>query len=292
MQWHDLLGAVLIDYFAGSAFEVDTEVDLSLKKQFLDIVVIRHRSGVFDRPLPDGFGPLVNHNLISFKSHQDTYDAWALHELIGYYVSYRKQVSAKSKKLLPANEFRLIAIASRFPDGLAKELTLVERQAGVYDIEWGRLAIRLIVIRELPAEDVNTILLLFSQAANQLEFAVRHFRKRQDDASGIIEQMIHFYKKEDQKMAVTLADLNRIAKQRMLDEMSMEERLRNVPTEERLKGVPTEERLKGVPAEERLKNVPNRDLAKEMLRNVLQREPTRAEVDELLRSLKKKSASR
>lgn len=39
MQWHDILGAVLIDYFAGSPYVVDTEVDLSLRKQYLDIKV-------------------------------------------------------------------------------------------------------------------------------------------------------------------------------------------------------------------------------------------------------------
>ena len=41
MQWHDVLGAVLIDFFEGSPYVVNTEIDLSLKKQFLDIVVIR-----------------------------------------------------------------------------------------------------------------------------------------------------------------------------------------------------------------------------------------------------------
>ena len=269
MQWHDLLGAILIDYFEGSAYVVETEVDLSLKKQFLDIVVIRRMSGDFDRPLPDGFGPLANHNLISFKSHQDTYDAWTIHELIGYYVSYRKQVSAKSKKLLSANEFRLVAIAARFPEGLAKELPLVKRQAGVYDIEWGSLTIRLIAIRELPTDDANTILLLFSQATNQLEFAVSHFRKKKDDASGIIDQMIRFYKKEDKKMAVTLADLNRLAKQRMLEEMTLRQR------------------LEGISTKEVLKHIPRRELAKEILRDALEREPTRAEVDAYLKSAKK-----
>ena len=32
MQWHDLLGAVLIDFFDGSPYVVETEVDLSLRK--------------------------------------------------------------------------------------------------------------------------------------------------------------------------------------------------------------------------------------------------------------------
>lgn len=279
MRWHDLLGAVLLDYFADSPFVVETEFDLSLKKQFLDIVVIRKGEGDFDRPLPDGFGPLANHNLVSFKSHQDAFDTWTLQELVGYYVCYRKQVSDE-KKLLPASVFRLIGISARFPDGLAKEIPLVRRQAGVYDIQWGPLSIRLIVIRELPEADANAILLLFSQTTRQLKFAVGHYRTTNASASGLIDEMIRFYKKEDKPMAVTLADLNRIAKQRMLDEMTMEERL---------KGVPTEERLKGVPTEEILKRVPPRVLAKEMLRNSLEREPTRGEVDELLRSLKKKT---
>ena len=270
MQWHDLLGAVLLDYFAGSPFVVETEFDLSLKKQFLDIVVIRKERGEFARPLPDGFGPLANHNLVSFKSHQDAFDAWTLQELVGYYVCYRKQVSDE-KKLLPTTVFRLIGISARFPENLAKEIPLVRRQAGVYDIEWGALTIRLIVIRELPEEDANTILLFFSKAASQVKFAVGHYRATNASASGLIDEMVRYYKKEDKQMAITLADLNRIAKQRMLEEMT---------TEERLKGVPTDERLKGVP---------KRELAKEMLRTELQREPTRAEVDELLRSLKKKS---
>jgi hypothetical protein len=69
MQWHDLLSAVLIDFFDDSPYVVETEMDLSLRKQFLDLVVIRKTAGEFHRTLPDGFAPLANHNLISFKSH-------------------------------------------------------------------------------------------------------------------------------------------------------------------------------------------------------------------------------
>lgn len=54
MQWHDVLGAVLIDFFSGSPFVVDMEIDLSLKKQYLDLLVIRRGEGEFHRPLPDG----------------------------------------------------------------------------------------------------------------------------------------------------------------------------------------------------------------------------------------------
>ncbi len=88
MQWHDLLGAVLDDFFKDSPFVVETEIDLSLRKQMLDIVIIRKTEGKLDRELPDGFAPLANHNLISFKSHQDTFDWWTVLELVSYYVNY------------------------------------------------------------------------------------------------------------------------------------------------------------------------------------------------------------
>jgi hypothetical protein len=34
----------------------------------------------------------VAHNLISFKSFQESLDAWSLKELVGHYVNYRKQL--------------------------------------------------------------------------------------------------------------------------------------------------------------------------------------------------------
>lgn len=96
MQWHDILGAVLIDFFEGSPYVVETEVDLSLKKQFLDILVVRKGAGEFTRELPDGFAPLAKHNLISFKSHQDTFDWWTVLVLVAYFVDSRKQASMPS----------------------------------------------------------------------------------------------------------------------------------------------------------------------------------------------------
>lgn len=278
MQWHDLLGAVLIDYFAGSAFVVETEVDLSLKKQFLDIVVIRKGEGEFDLPLPDGFGPLANYNLISFKSHQDTFDTWALQELIGYYVCYRKQVSADLSALLPTTDFRLLGISARFPEKLAKEIPLVQRQAGVYDIECGPMTIRLLVIRELAVEIANAMLMLFSTVPSQIEFAWQRYRKLNQNSSGIIDEMIRIYRKENEKMAITLEEIDRNAKQRWLQ---------NLTLEQRLAGISAEEIQKRVPAEELLRGMPRHELAKALLREELQREPKPEEIDAFLNNAKK-----
>src|SRR5262249_27511960 len=115
VDWHRLFGLVLTDFFSGSPFVVELEKDLSLKKQLLDVIVLRKYPGAFPEPLPQGLEDLAVHNLITFKSHQETLDDWALKELTGHYVNYRKQVSPSLQQLLPEEEFRLYAVCARFP---------------------------------------------------------------------------------------------------------------------------------------------------------------------------------
>src|SRR5262249_18319617 len=119
MDWHRLFGLILTDFFTGSPFVVELEKDLSLKKQLLDVIILRKHPGTFAEPLPDGLEDLAAHNLITFKSHQEALDDWALKELTGHYVNYRKQVSPSLQRLLPEEEFRLYAVCARFPHNLA-----------------------------------------------------------------------------------------------------------------------------------------------------------------------------
>jgi hypothetical protein len=58
MDWHRHFGLLLTDFFAGSPFVVELEKDLSLKQQFLDVVVIRKRKGRLAARLPDGLDDL------------------------------------------------------------------------------------------------------------------------------------------------------------------------------------------------------------------------------------------
>src|SRR5712692_2455901 len=108
-NWHRLFGLMLTDFFIDSPFIVELEKDLSLKKQLLDVVILRRGEGRFAGQLPDGFEDLAAHNLITFKSHQEALDDWALKELTGHYVNYRKQVSPSLQRLLPEEQFRLYA---------------------------------------------------------------------------------------------------------------------------------------------------------------------------------------
>jgi hypothetical protein len=71
VDWHRLFGLLLMDFFTGSPYEVETEIDLSLDQQFLGVVIVRKTKGKLkDRP-PDGLDDLVAPNLISFKSHHE-----------------------------------------------------------------------------------------------------------------------------------------------------------------------------------------------------------------------------
>src|SRR6516162_10625833 len=104
-DWHRLFGLLLTDYFRDSPFTVEVERDLSVQQQLLDVVIVRRGRGRFVARLPDGLDGLTNHNLITFKSHREALDDWAIRELVGHYVAYRKLVSPSPSELLPESDF-------------------------------------------------------------------------------------------------------------------------------------------------------------------------------------------
>ncbi len=96
--WHRLLGMALTDLFTGRPWRVELETELALKSQRLDLLIIERGSSgaapgnadILDNDWPDGLDNLAAHNLMTYKSHQESLDAWALEELTGHYVTYRK----------------------------------------------------------------------------------------------------------------------------------------------------------------------------------------------------------
>src|SRR4051794_38578126 len=100
-DWHRLFGLLLTDFFTDTPFEVEIEKDLSKQQQFLDVVILHKGEGKFEGRLPDGLGELAVYNLITFKSHHEALDAWAMKELIGHYVAYRKLISTSLSDLRP-----------------------------------------------------------------------------------------------------------------------------------------------------------------------------------------------
>src|SRR5271165_304490 len=114
-DWHRLFGLLLMDFFSGSPFVVEVERDLSVQQQLLDVAIIRRGRGRFAGRLPDGLDGLRPHNLVTFKSRHEALDAWAMKELSGADVAYRKIVRPSPTRRLPDDHFGLYAVAARFP---------------------------------------------------------------------------------------------------------------------------------------------------------------------------------
>ena len=105
INWHRLFGLTLMDWLTDSNYQVELEKELSLKKQYLDVVIIRKTIGKPLTEIPVGLDNLTEHNLLTYKSLREPLDEWAIEELIGHYTNYRKLVSPAGEELLPTNQF-------------------------------------------------------------------------------------------------------------------------------------------------------------------------------------------
>jgi hypothetical protein len=226
--WHRLFGLCWMDFFRGLPVVVEIEKDLSLKRQLLDLVILRKEAATLPRRLPDGFEDLRPHNLVSFKSYQQAQDAWTLLELLGHYVNYRKQVSPSMQDLLPETDFRLFAVSARFPTGLAQQVPLTRIQDGVYELQCLTVTIRIVVINQLPETEHNAMLHLFSAQVELVRYGARHYRQHSDETSTLLLQLFNKYQLE----VMTMPDL---LEQLKID--TIKELLENLSAEERLKGL-------------------------------------------------------
>jgi hypothetical protein len=258
--WHRLFGMSLTDLFYGLPVVVELEKDLSLKQQLLDVVVLRRELGPLPVDLPDGFENLSRHNLISFKSHQESLDGWTLDELIGHYVNYRKQVSPDWDHLLPENDFRLYAVCIRTPRNLLQAHPLQELRPGVYEGRSYTQPIRIVVVHELPQAAPNALLHLFSARQEAIEFG-RTYRLRSKQTSTFIYQLYEQYLEEgipmpytaEQFIQETLAKMRKdpVVRKFFAEDLTVEERLEGIPPEQRLEGIPPEQLLAALSPEVR-----------------------------------------
>lgn len=290
-DWHRLFGLVLTDFFTGSPFEVEVERDLSQQQQFLDVVIVRRHPGRFTGALPDGLGELAEHNLITFKSHREALDDWAIRELVAHYVAYRKLVSPSPSKLLSPERFRLFAVVSRFPHNLAGQVPWQQRQAGVYDCPWGLDTVHVVVAGELPREPHNAPLHLFSAAPGLVGFASDIYRQRSEDTSSLLRQLFKRFQQEGFTMTYTMADFRRDYVKEHFPELTPDEQaaaLRALPARKRaalLQSLPPEtqaELLRSLPPDKQAELL--RSLSPDKQAELLQSLPTDKQA-ELLQSL-------
>jgi hypothetical protein len=252
---HRLFGLSWIDFFQGTPIIVETELDLSLKQQLLDLVLIRREPGPLPRPLPDGFEELAAHNLVTFKSHQEALDCWPLWELVGHFVNYRKQASPSMQDLLLEDDFRLFAVCARYPQNLVQRVTLTPLREGVYEVQGLGLRIRVIVVNQLPLQEHNAMLHLFSAREELLRYGREHYRPHSRETSTLLFELFKEYS-EDSDMPDKLKEFVRQSIDELLRSLPAEERLKGLPAEELRKRLSVEERLKGLSAEEVVRGLP------------------------------------
>jgi hypothetical protein len=251
-DWHRLFGLFLMDFFSNSPFRVELEKDLSLRRQLLDVVILRWEGGVFSERLPDGFDDLGTHNLITFKSYQEALDDWVLKELTGHYVNDRKQLRLPTGELLPEGEFRLFAVCARYPQNLAGQVSLAQVQPGVFDCQRGTDRIRVIVLSQLPQTENNALLHLFSARQEQVRYGAEHYRQRSDETSTLLGQLLQQYRKEGVDMPYTMEDFRRDYVKEHLKELTPDEILARLSPAELLAHLAPEERVAGLSPQERV----------------------------------------
>jgi hypothetical protein len=175
-------------------------------------------------------------------------NAWAIKELIGHYVNYRKQISGK--KLLPENLFRLYAVATRFPKKLAQKIHLESIQNGVYTINYGMDRIYLIVLSEIAKIERNAFWCLISSNSELIDWGVENYHPHTQEMSTVIKQLIDMYKNEGIKVSYTFEDFHKDMAQEYVHLLSPEERLRGLSPDKVLSHYKPDDRLTGLTEEQ------------------------------------------
>jgi len=249
INWHRLFGLALTDFFTNTGYTVELEKDLSLKQQFLDVIIIQQAEDVHLSDVPDGLENLARYNLLTYKSLHETLDGWVLDELIGHYVNYRKHISPALDQLLPITDFRLYAVCTRTPQKLQQETPLQNQQPGVYEIQWGAKLVRVIVLSEMPRTPSNALWDLFSDVPSSVQYGAAQYHWHRQDLSTILNQLYQRYAKEGIRMPYTIEDYHRDLAEEYL-QTHKDEVLQQFSLEERLKGVSPEDLLKRLSPED------------------------------------------
>lgn len=209
IQWHRLAGLVLTPLFKQLGCETQLEVDVSLQKQLVDIIVVRKEKDVVDySSLPpiywQAFDDLNAHNLMTFKSYSESFNAEALEELYGHLTNYRKVNEVAS------GQINLYAIVHHYPRDFFRpfegsEFLKTVKDKEIFDFDLGVLKrVRFIITRETD----NPVLALFSGDYQKVFDSYNHIKEHTTLLSAIStylnrlsqyygEEVLNMYTKED-----------------------------------------------------------------------------------------------
>jgi len=270
INWHRIFGAVLFDLFDGSSYTVELEKELSLKQQFLDVVIVQQTQAdiILPKNLPDGLDNLREHNLLTFKSHQESLNREAIFKLYGHFVNYCKQ-AADQNLTVNFDNCQLYAVTARKPEKLFAQGNFQQIAEGVYDYEVLQCTTRIIVTGTIDNAVHNALWQLFSGNQQQFTEGVRHYGVHNMSHSELMRQLFRYYQQEalfpmaysfeQFKKDLHEETLKSFTEQECIQVMNMlpvEKRLEGIPAKQLLEKVSTEQRLEGVSAEQLIARVP------------------------------------
>jgi hypothetical protein len=262
-DWHQLFGLALADFFLGTPYTVEVEKELSVKQR-LDIVIICKGIGQLQEKVPDGLENLSNHNLLTYKSLRQPLDSWALDELIGHYVNYRKIVSQDEEHLIPFGEFRLYGVSTRYPQKLASAETLKPVIQGVYEVKRGQHVIRVIVLSQITEAPHNALWHLFSGIKELVQYGAASYKWRRKNNRSMLRQLVETYSKEGLIMAYTFEDFYRDFTRDHVHFLTPEERMKGLSPDDILKRFTPDDILKRFTPDDILKRFTPDDIVKRL----------------------------
>ncbi|MGK5094477.1 hypothetical protein WDW89_20995 [Deltaproteobacteria bacterium TL4] len=196
IDWHRLMGLILQPMFERFGYETEVEVDLSFKKQLIDLTVVRKTSSSPQGTLPaeylHPFEPLNDHNLISFKSHRESFIGVSLEELYGHASNYRK------KHQLAQQQVNLYALVHHEPVQLLKSFRgtefLVEiRKNEIYELKLSTMSpVRFIITQQSQ----HPLLTLFSNDREKVLTQFPEFYQERglfEEISRYLYRLIEYY---------------------------------------------------------------------------------------------------
>jgi len=221
--------------------------------------------------LPDGFDNLREHNLITYKSIEDTLNRWAIYELYGHFINYCKQALDNDIEVNFDN-CQLYGISTRVPKKLLSQGPFSKVQDGIYDLEVLQYNTRIIVTGDMSKESNNAIWHLFSGKPHKFKYAQHYYEAHYTSLKALMQQLLGHYKEAgvplmsfdlDKYYADMVAKSHEmiideewdVLMEKLFEKKTPDEVMSRFSTEARLKGISVDERLQGVSVDERLQGV-------------------------------------
>ena len=261
MDWHRIFCMGVADSLTGTPFQIIQELELTQNSRRVDAAVLLKNASWESTAearaeLPDGLTDLADHNLFTFKSLWEPLDKPALLELTRHIVDYAKEQwgdvwSRSIRQTRPP--IRACAVAMRTPQWLRPEQHFNQQRVaeGVFEFDTMMdLVIRIIIPKETEQIPRNALWHLLSMEAEQVEFGVKNYRRKNPQLYNFLNALLKFYGMEGYEMPYTVEDYEREAREEFLATASTEEILAARPPEELLKGLSPEQLLKGLSPEQ------------------------------------------